>query len=136
MVDRTSRTQPKSIYTDVPTSFTRHPTKKDLTVVTNQNSVAQAIRNLILTNKGERLFRPAIGSNINRLLFEPLTDTTASSIKTSVIETINNFEPRANVISVTVEANYPKDGYNIQIIFTTINVTVPQRLNVTLYRVR
>jgi len=136
MADRSSTTTPRTVYSDFSIGLTRHPVRKDLVTVTNQNAVAASIRNLILTNKRERLFRPSLGSNIKAMLFEPMTATTALSIKTAITETIKNYEPRANLISVICTPDYNNDRYQVQVVFTTVNVTTPQRLNITLYRVR
>jgi glycosyltransferase involved in cell wall biosynthesis len=46
------------------------------------------IKNLILTNQGERLFQPNIGSDIRRSLFEPLDRVVLNDIREAISSTI------------------------------------------------
>ena len=57
-------------YSDINTSFSSHPVTKDITAITNDESVKQSIRNLIYTNTGEILYNSKRGSNIRAMLFE------------------------------------------------------------------
>ena len=59
-----------AIFSDFNNSFAVHPVKKDLSLKTDADSVKQAVKNLILTDKGERLMQPRIGCKIRSLLFE------------------------------------------------------------------
>ena len=136
MTNRTVTTQPRTIYSDFPISFSVHPEKKDLSVVTNDNAVKQSIRNLLLTDRYERLFQPTVGSNIRSLLFEPISSSTAITLRTLITETIGIFEPRANLQLVQVVEDEAKQSYIATIVFTTTTVTQPTQLTVTLNRVR
>ena len=63
-------------YRDFVETLDVNPDTGDLLVRTDENDVSRSIRNLILTNRGERLFQPNIGSNVNKILFEPMTPQT------------------------------------------------------------
>ena len=53
-------------YSDMFTDFSRHAVTGELNRKTNENAVKQSVKNLLLTNKYERLFNPEIGSNLER----------------------------------------------------------------------
>ena len=57
-------------YQDLDLDFIAHPVRKDIVKKTGPDAVARAIRNLVLTNFYDRPFRPYIGSNAQKLLFE------------------------------------------------------------------
>ena len=59
-----------TFFSDFFTDFSRHAQTGELNKKTNENAVKQSVRNLLLTNKGERLFQPTVGSNLKALLFE------------------------------------------------------------------
>jgi phage baseplate assembly protein W len=63
------------------------------------------LKNLILTNIGERLFQPFVGSNVNASLFENISIATLSTLEFYIQNTIENNEPRVNLLNVTVESN-------------------------------
>ena len=108
-------------YKDVSLSFTRHPITGDIASLTDVDAVKSSVRNLINTNFFERPFHPEIGSDVRKVLFEPVDNLTAGHLKTYVEECITNFEPRAQLISVVVDADIDRNGYNIVIEFYLVN---------------
>lgn len=121
---------------DLYTNFNKHPETGFLVRNLDANAVKTAIRNLLLTNKGERLFQPDIGSNIRKVLFEDISTTTSNMLKTYIEDAIKQHEPRVNVLDIIIAADDIQNAYRVSIIFEIINNTVPQTLNLTLYRVR
>jgi phage baseplate assembly protein W len=126
----------KPYYSDFYTNFNVHPQNKRLAKYTNEESVKRSIRNLILTEKYDRLFQPEVGTRIGGLLFENMSDTTTDEIKKTIDETIQAYEPRARVLDIIVQANEPRNSYDVYIYFEVINSADPITLNLTLYRVR
>lgn len=124
------------LFSDFLTDLTPHPITKDLSRVRNDQSVRQAIKNLVLTNYGERLFQPQIGSSVMRSLFEPNDGLLRDDIEDSVRRTIEFNEPRAQVLGVDVVSTPDQYSISINIVFALINTTEPQSLEVILRRVR
>jgi phage baseplate assembly protein W len=124
------------LYSDFTIGFDIHPTKKDLVRVLNEGAVKRAIRNLLLTNRGERFFRPQVGSRIRSYLFEPMTPFTAVGLRQEIEETINNYEPRVQLINVAVDPLYDQNAYNVKLTFYILNKPDPVSYNVALERIR
>jgi phage baseplate assembly protein W len=80
----------KEIYSDFLTDLNPHPDMKDVVRFIDENAVKRSIKNLILTNKYERLYQPEIGSDINKILFEPMVNSTAQILTKYIRETIEN----------------------------------------------
>lgn len=139
-IDKITRTEKasekKPFYSDFYTNFNAHPQNKRLAKYTNEESVKRSIRNLILTEKYDRMFQPEIGCRIKSLLFENMSDITAMEIKKSIQETVETYEPRARLIDIVVQANEARHAYDIYIYFEVINSVTPVLLNLTLYRAR
>ncbi len=68
-----------------------------------EDDIAEAIRIIIWTAKGERLMRPDFGCGIDQYLFESSDDTTLRLIEGEVEEAIRNWEPRVHKVEVHVE---------------------------------
>lgn len=135
--DRFTQTQKSiNIYSDFLDDFSAHPITGDISRVTNEQSIKQSIRNLVMTNYGERLFQPTIGSNILGSLFEFNDLTTASDLQFYISETIRNNEPRASLESVNVTETPDSNYVKIDILFSIINSQTIQTLNLILKRVR
>lgn len=108
----------------------------ELYKVTNDDSIKNALRNLILTNQGERLFNNDYGCNVRSLLFDHADPATESVMKSLIETSIKNFEPRVELIEVYVSAQDELNAFTATIIFSTINSTEPQTLDLILTRVR
>jgi Bacteriophage baseplate protein W len=73
-----------------------------------EDNVREAIRILLLTRPGERLFVDGFGAGIDRALFEPNTVTTRRLLKDRITLTLQRWEPRIALEAVEVEAD-PND---------------------------
>ena len=105
-------------YSDFSTAFSRNPVQNDLVRISEFSAVKRSVRNLVLTNKYERLLDPAIGGNIQSLLFEPMDSTTSVLIRSAIALTLKNYEPRAIINQITVQPDYDNQRYFIQIVFS------------------
>jgi len=64
--------------------------------------VRNNLRQLLLTQKGERLMLPDYGLDMNRFLFEPLDQTLFHLIKREVILNVSKYFPVAKILSISV----------------------------------
>jgi phage baseplate assembly protein W len=124
------------LFSDFLTDLTPHPITKDVMRVRNDVSVKQSIKNLILTNYGERLFQSTIGCNISGSLFEPNDSFLFDNIESSIRKAILYNEPRATVLDVRVQALSDGHSVGVSVLFSLINSMEPQSLDIILRRVR
>ena len=124
-------------YIDLDLFFNKKTTSKDISKVTNIQAVKRSVRNLILTNHYEKPFHPEIGSGVRGILFEPMTPFTAYVITQQIEIVIENFEPRARLISVRAVPDLDRNAYEISIQFYVVNMpTELADLTVFLERLR
>jgi len=108
-------------YTDLDLFFGKGMTSKDISKVTNVQAVKRSVRNLVLTNHYEKPFHPEIGSGVRDMLFEPMTPITAHILTKKIEDVIENFEPRARLISVRAIPNLDRNEYECTIEFYVVN---------------
>ena len=124
-------------FKDISLSLKVNPLNSDLIVIKNETAIARSIRNLVLTNNGEKFFNPNLGSGVSELLFEPITQLTASSIQTRIETTIRNYEPRVELDRVDVVPNESQNEFNVAIRYNIVGIDArPQELTVALQSVR
>ena len=123
-------------FSDLDLNFNIHPIKKDINLHKGDMAIINSIKNLVLTNHYERPFRPEIGSNIRRMLFENVDSVMAAQIEREIEETIVNFEPRAQVSRVTASASPDDNRYNVELEFFIINSPDPITIKFFLERIR
>lgn len=126
----------KVIYSDFTMNLDKHPLTKDVARQTNEQAVKSALRNLILTDRGERPFQPDLGGNIRAMLFENFTPQTILNTKQIIEDTIQTFEPRAGLIDVIVSPSEDHNTIAISITFYLVNIQEPTTLDFILTRVR
>lgn len=129
-------TKKREVYSDFYMDLFQSPVNDDLARKLNEESVKQSIKNLILTDKGERLFQPHLGSDIRKSLFDNITQSALLDIKEQVTDVIQNYEPRATVIEIKVTSIPDENAVTVSISFYVINIETPVNLDVTLTRVR
>ena len=124
-------------FKDISASFQVNPLTYDLIAIKNETAIARSIRNLVLTYQGERFFNPILGSKVSRLLFENVDEITASAIQEEITTTINNFEPRVNLLSVDVSPDYDNGEFNVTVRYEIVGIDVlPQQLSFALQPTR
>jgi phage baseplate assembly protein W len=137
------------VFKDFDISFTRHPVTRKLSILKNDLAVARSIKNLVLTNKFERPYQPTLGSHVRARLFENADSFTGELIQQDITECIESYEPRAQLLEVRVSASpnsfnsthsfaedIDNNGFNVTIIFRTINQSKPIQISFLIERVR
>lgn len=111
----------EQLYSDFLIDFDLNPISGELSRVTNEKSVMKAMRNLIQTNRGERITNSTIGCGLKRLLFEPFDDITTDLIRSEITTTINQWEPRVQLLLVDVRPQEESNAYLIYVTFSMVN---------------
>lgn len=124
------------VYSDFFTDFDKHPIRNTLLRKTNVDAVKQSLRNLLLTDRGERPFQPKLGGHIRAMLFENITAQTFITMQEHIKDVIEAHEPRADVIDVVVAQTFNDHEVQVTIVFRVVNVQEPVTLELLLERVR
>ncbi len=76
-----------------------------LATASDDRAIARAMFIILSTAKGERKMRPEFGCAIHDLVFAPNDATTAGLIRYHVIEALEWWEPRIELVDVAVETD-------------------------------
>ena len=109
-----------STFKDLSVTFKKHPVTDDLVTVKDKSAVAQSIKGLLLTRRGERPFQPDLGSGLQDLLFEPMDYGSAALIKKEIRETLNRFEPRISITKLMCYPDLMNNGYEVELEYKII----------------
>jgi len=123
-------------YSDLDLNFTVHPIKKDINKNVDAMAVINSIKNLILTNHYERPFQPSVGCNVQKLLFDNMDNITAIAIKREILQTIQNFEPRVGIETISVKPDFENNSFSVDMRFYIVNQTTPVTIQFFLERAR
>ena len=112
-------------FKDVSMSFKFNPLSGDLIALKNENAIARAVRNIVLTTPGEKFFDPDFGSSVSEILFENVDDITAVSIEDEIKSSLKNYEPRVELINVTVNPNFDANQFDVIITYRIVGIDIP-----------
>lgn len=110
----------KNRFVDIDLSFSKHPVSKDISKKTNELAIAASLKNLIQTRMYGRPFHPELSSQVQDLLFEPLTPGVIATLQRAIKYCIDNFEPRVEVLLIDVKDNTDQSALIITIIYRII----------------
>ncbi len=86
-------------------SFPLRPRNGSLMLANPEEAVRNSIFLILSTAKGERRMRPDFGCGIHELVFRPNTPALRGMVRTQVRESLILWEPRIDIIEVTVESS-------------------------------
>ena len=91
---------------------------------TTIDAVKNNIRNLLLTNKGERYIQPRLGLNLRRFLFEQFDEDAKSLIQSEILDTFSFWLPFVKIrdLKISMDEN-DSIGKNKLKIFIAFNIT-------------
>ena len=126
----------ESLYTDLDIALNFHAGLKDIIPLYDLDAVKNAVKNLVLTGGGERLFHPEIGSDIFSYLFENANKFTQAGIGKSIETVLAQYEPRIDNVTVEVTDKQDLNSYYITINYRIKAPDVATDVNFYLERLR
>ena len=112
-------------FKDLSMSFKTNPLNDDLIGLKNTSAIARSLKNIVFTQPGEKFFNPDFGSRITESLFENVDDVSALAIEDEIRSSIINFEPRVNLLDVSVNPNVDDNEMNVIIQYEVTGIDVP-----------
>ena len=126
----------KNLFKDFDIDFSVNPITGDIGTKSDVNAINQSVKNLINTNYYERPFDPAFGCNIRGLLFEIADPITIEDLKGAILETLQNHEPRIQVITLFIEDLTDINAYHINLSYNIIAKNITTDYSTVLKRLR
>jgi len=112
-------------FKDISMSFQVNPLNSDLIALKNESAISRSIRNIVFTVPGEKFFNENFGSSISRTIFENVDDISASIIVDEIRQSIQNYEPRVQLIDVQAYPDYDNNSFDVIIVYNIIGADVP-----------
>ena len=118
----------------VKVDFARNPFTQDVSQVSNDNAIKQSLKNLVMTQPGEKLYQPQIGSGVRQLLFEPMDGFTADAIRDDILNTVGQHEPRITINNLAVVEQYDANQFNVTIDYNIVGQPLVETVSFVLKR--
>jgi len=112
-------------FKDISMTFKVNPLNYDLIGLKNENAIARSVRNIVFTLPGEKFFDEGFGSQISASLFENMDEISADQIVDEIRQSIENYEPRVNLLDVQAFPNFDNNQFDVVIVYEIIGADVP-----------
>jgi phage baseplate assembly protein W len=123
-------------FVDLNPNFEKNPLSGDLPLLKNEAAIKQSLKNIILTIRGEKPFRPFYGSSADVALFENFNPLAEDMLSSAISDAIEAYESRVVVDSIDVDASVDSNSISVLLVFTIVGIPLnPQSLNLILERV-
>ena len=126
----------ETVYSDLTTTFTPHPLTGRPTVLRNEDAVNQAVRNVVLTNRYERLYEPNLNDTVRERLFELFDDPGVTELRRVIATALENHETRTTLLDVEIIERRDENELFVRIVHEPRNGNGPQTVDVLLDRIR
>lgn len=124
------------IFADLDADFNQNPVTGDVAKIYDDNAIKRSLKSLIMTNHYDHPFHPEIYSPVGDLLFQNFTMDVSNVLQRLLIELINTYEPRVDVINITITQAEEQHALNAAITYRTINNPNPITYTILLQRLR
>lgn len=75
-----------------------------------EENIEHALKLVLLTHLGERVMRPAFGSEVRTYVFAPGSERYFGLVKNAVREAVRDFEPRVELLAVDLTESRDPNG--------------------------
>ena len=99
---------------------------------TTREQIKANMINYLLTNKGERVFRPLFGADLRNLLFENILDVTVEDLKTSIQNDISVYFPNVEIKEIEFNNQPDNNTINFNLTYQIVNFGIEDSLNISL----
>jgi phage baseplate assembly protein W len=125
----------KNLYSDLDLLMTPHPVTKDVTTKKDSDAIKRSVKNIILTNKFERPFKPNFGASVRNMLFELESQRKTRKITKEIEKMVSILEPRVNNVQVRI-GEVIGNELNMTVFYNITNGLPNQGVEFTVTRVR
>jgi len=123
-------------FTDLDFGFSVNPGSGDVGKKINEEAIKQSMRNLILTKRYERPFRPNLSSQVTDYLFELFTPNIKMTIERVIYDVIRTYEPRVQLLDVDVSSTPEQHSLEVSISYMVVGINIPSVYTFILERTR
>lgn len=135
----TEQNEDKSTYTDIKLDLELaqsvgiglNPTlSKDIVVSNDVQAVRNALYNIFSTKKGQKILSPEFGTSLEQFLFESITPVMGQIIGENILSSLSRYEPRIEVLNITVVPNADENFYKIKLTFKFIDINKSSSIDI------
>jgi len=129
-------TSPIIYYNDISKIGKDFVGKRDISQLLNEQAVLEAVKNIIMTEPGERVMFPTFGCRLSEFCFSLLDPVSIVSITTEITNSIRKFEDRVDKLNINISESPDSESIQLILVFNMKTSNNPQTLVLDLNKLR
>jgi phage baseplate assembly protein W len=112
--------------------------KRDILLLTNEQALLESVKNIIMTEPGERVMNPTFGCALSQYVFEleQIGPVSIVSMKTAINNAIRMFETRIDQLDINISENPDEHSWDVIILFNMKTSKTTQSITLDLNKIR
>lgn len=123
-------------HSDINEKLLVHPIFNDLVNLKDLTAIRRSVFNLIMTNQGERPFKPFLGGDVSKYLFETPSPLVIFQLKNKIRYTLETFESRVEVLDIDIIDDSDRNAYHVSLTFQAVETGKDIEIDFYLERIR
>lgn len=103
----------------------------DIKVDNDIEAIKNSIRNIFNTRKGQKILSPEFGASLDQFLFERVDSFVGNIIGETILDNLQKFEPRIEVIKINVYPFPDQNQYNLQVFYKFLQINKNHVVNLS-----
>jgi uncharacterized protein len=95
---------------------------------TTADQLRTNILSFLLTNRGERLYRPNFGANLRSLIFEQQNNFTLDQLNSIITSQVETQFPGVSVLNVDIDSQPDLNTINVSVSYGVVNTNIQDQL--------
>jgi hypothetical protein len=123
-------------YSDLPFFISKNAFTGDLNMVKDLTAIRQSIKNILMTNNGERGFDFGFGGSLYASLFENYTTELVIDLQSRIANNILTYETRVELNDVRIINNTSDNAITVVVDFSIPNLKMNDVIRIDIARTR
>ena len=103
---------------------------KDIVVSNDIQAIRNSLYNIFSTKKGQKLLSPEFGTSLEQYLFEAVSPVMGQIIGESILSSLSRYEPRIEVLNITVNPIPDENLYKVKLTFRFIDINKTSSIDI------
>jgi phage baseplate assembly protein W len=100
----------------------------DINVDYDYNAIRNSLTNIFNTLPGQKILNPSFGANLEQFLFDRVDNIKGKILGNTILQNINNYEPRVTIQSIQVQPLPDQQLYYVLLVYQILNIGVVDKL--------
>lgn len=123
-------------YIDISKTGKDYTGNRDISLLVNEQALLESVKNILITEPGDRVMNPTFGCPLNQYVFEPIDPILMVSIRNTITNSIRSYEDRVDNLKININMSIDMNTIEIIVLFNMKTKNNTLTLTLSLNKIR